>query len=351
MGNAFMIGQYGVIGRRRVIQATGAGVAMPFLAFGQARAKTPAQIRVAFFVETKPTMIAKGEGWFDQMAGAKIQWSEAGSGAEINTGIAAGSFDIGLAIGSSGTAAGLSQGLPYELIGMVDNIGPAEDMVVRKSANIHTPADFRGKKVATPFGSTSHFRLLGFLAVNKLTQADVTVLDMTPNAMVAAWHRGDIDAGYVWAPAKSKLLEEGGVSYPTYKELDAAGYVIADLIVATKAFSQEYPDAVVGFLKAYGRALTMWKSKPDDAAQIVATQAGVTPAVAKSDMQEYDFITQKDQLSPAWLGMPGQPGKFAEVLKRTADFLAQQKSIRSAPGLDVFQKGTNTEFLQRAVAD
>ena len=187
---------------------------------------------------------------------------------------------------------------------MVDNIGPAEDMVVRKSANIHNPADFKGKKVATPFGSTSHFRLLGFLAVNKLTQADVTVLDMTPNVMVAAWHRGDIDAGYVWAPAKSKLLEEGGVSYPTYKELDAAGYVIADLIVATKAFSQQYPDAVVGFLKAYGRALAMWKDKPDDAAQIVAKQAGVTADVAKSDMEEYDFVTQQDQLSPAWLGTP-----------------------------------------------
>ncbi|HEX5327222.1 MAG TPA: ABC transporter substrate-binding protein [Acetobacteraceae bacterium] len=338
-----------MIGRRRIIQATGAGVALPFLTTGRARANPPAQLRVAFFVETKPTMIAKGEGWFDQMTGTKIQWSEAGSGAEVNTGIAAGSFDIGLAIGSSGTAAGLSQGLPYELIGMVDNIGPAEDMVVRKTANIHVPADFKGKKVATPFGSTSHFRLLGFLAVNKLTQADVTVLDMTPNAMVAAWHRGDIDAGYVWAPAKSKLLEEGGVSYPTYKELDAAGYVIADLIVATKTFSREYPDAVVGFLKAYGRALALWNDKPDEAAQIVAKQAGVTADVAKRDMQEYDFVAQKDQLSPNWLGTPGQPGKFAAVLKRTADFLVQQKSIRSAPALEAFQKGTNTEFLQRAV--
>ena len=35
--------------------------------------------------------------------------------------------------------------------------------MVRKAANIKTPADFKGKKVATTFGSTSHFRLLGFL--------------------------------------------------------------------------------------------------------------------------------------------------------------------------------------------
>lgn len=338
------------IGRRQLVQATGAAASLPLFGIGRGRAAVSGQLRVAFFVETKPTMIAKGEGWFDQMAGAKIQWSEMGSGAEINTGMAAGSFDIGLAIGSSPTAAGLSQGIPYELIGMVDNIGPAEDMVVRKSDNIRMPADFKGKKVATPFGSTSHFRLLGFLATNKLTQANVTVLDMSPNAMVAAWHRGDIDAGYVWAPAKAKMLEDGGVLFPTYQELDAAGYVIADLIVAHTAFSQKYPEAVVGFLKAYGRALALWRTKPDEAAQIVAKEAGVSPDVAKHDMVEYDFVSQKDQLSPEWLGPPGQPGGFTSVLKRTADFLAQQKSIRSAPGLPVFQKGTNTSFLQRAVA-
>jgi taurine transport system substrate-binding protein len=313
-----------------------------------ARGATPAKINVAFFVETKPTMIAKGEGWFEEAAKAKINWSEVGAGAEINTGMAAGSFDIGLAIGSSPTAAGISQGIPYQLIGIVDNIGPAEDMVVRSAANIKSPADFKGKKVATPFGSTSHFRMLGFLKTNNLSERDVTVLDLKPDAEVAAWQRGDIDAAYVWSPAKAKMLENGGERYPTSKKLDAAGYVIADLIVARTAFVQQYPESVTGFLKAYGRALSLWKTKPDEAAAIVAKQAGVAPPVAKSEMEEYDFVSLEDQLSPAWLGVPGKPGKFAEILKRTADFLVEQKSIRSAPELAAFQKAINTTFLQQA---
>jgi taurine transport system substrate-binding protein len=313
-----------------------------------AAGKTPETIRVGFFVETKPTMVAKGEGWFDKLAGGKCAWSEVGSGAEINTAMAAKSLDIGLAIGSSPTAAGISQKLPYELIGMVDNIGPAEDMIVRKAANISKPADFRGKKVATPFGSTSHFRLLGFLKVNNLTEKDVTVLDLKPDAEVAAWTRGDIDAAYVWSPAKAKMLAAGGDSFPTYKELDAKGYVIADLIVAGTEFSKAYPDAVTGFLRAYGNALEMWKTKPVDAAAIVAKQAGVTPEVAKHDMEEYDFVTFDRQLSGDWLGAPGKAGKFAEVLKRTADFLVAQKSIKVAADLAAFQKAINTTFLAQA---
>lgn len=331
---------------RRTFLAATAGV----LAAGRARAAAPDTINIAYFVETKPTMIAKGLGWFEQDAGAKLHWVEVGSGAEINTAIAAGSIDIGIGIGSSPTAAGLSQGIPYKLVGMLDNIGPAEEMTVRKAANIHTPADFKGKKVATPFGSTSHFRLLGFLALNHLTQAEVTVLDMRPDAIVAAWERGDIDAAYVWAPAKSKLLADGGEVYETYKELDAAGYVIADLIVARSAFLASYPDAVTGILRAYGRALDMWKQKPADAAKIVGQQAGVSADVAEADMKEYDFVPLKTQLTDTWLGPPGKGGQFDDVLKRTADFLVQQKSIRAAGSLDTYRNGTDTSALARAAA-
>jgi taurine transport system substrate-binding protein len=317
---------------------------------GRARAAMPEKVNLGFFTETKPTMIAKGLGWFDEAVGSKINWTEMGSGAEINTAIVAGSCDIGLATGSVATAAGIAQGLPFQLIGMVDNIGPAEEMVVRTSAGLKTPADFKGKKLATPFGSTSHFRLLGFLKTNGMTQRDVTVLDMKPAAIQAAWAKGEIDGAYVWSPAKSKLLDAGGSLYKTSEALEKAGYVIADLIVVRTVFAQSYPDAVVGFLKAYGRALEMWRQKPDEAAEIVGKQAGVSTATAKSDMEEYDFVPLADQVTARWLGSKGTPGKFAETLKSTADFLVEQRSIRSAPGLDVFQKAINTDFIIKATA-
>jgi taurine transport system substrate-binding protein len=67
-------------------------------------------------------------------------------------------------------------------------------------------------------------------------------------------------------------------------------------------------------------------------------------------MNEYDFVPFKTQLSAAWLGEPGKPGKFDAVLKRTADFLVEQKSIRSAPALAAFDKGIDTSALAKAVA-
>jgi taurine transport system substrate-binding protein len=335
---------------RRAVLAGGGAAALTLSRARSVRAASPAKVNVGFFTETKPTMIAKGEGWFEAGLGGPIGWTEMGSGAEINTAIVAGSCDIGLATGSVATASGISQGLPFQLIAMVDNIGPAEDLVVRSAAGIKSPADLRGKKLATPFGSTSHFRTLGLLKTNGLTQRDVTVLDMRPAAIQAAWTRGEIDGAYVWSPAKSKVLEAGGELLKTSQDLDKAGYVIADLIVVRTAFAQSYPDSVVGFLRAYGRALDLWRSDPTAASATVAKQAGVSAEVARRDMEEYDFVPLAQQLDPKWLGGPGKPGRFAEVLKGTADFLVEQRSIRSAPNLEAFQRAINTEYLQRATS-
>ena len=323
----------------------GSGTSRPASAAGTA----PSAVRAAFFVETKPTMIAKNGGWFEKATGAKWEWTEAASGAEVNTRMAARRVDISFSIGSAPVAAGIAKGIPYQIVALVDNIGGGEDMVVRKSKNITKPADFIGKKVATVFGSTSHFRLLGFLKVHNLTEKQVTVLDLGPEQAVAAWSRGDIDAVYYWDPFKSKMQAMGGEPYVTYKELDAKGYVIADLIIVRTAFLRDYPGAVTAIVREYGRAVDLWKSDPSKASAIVAKEAGVTPEVAKQDMEPYDFVTLKDQLTSEWLGTPGHAGKFAQVMKRTADFLVTQKSIKSAPSADVYAKAINTTFLQRAM--
>lgn len=314
-----------------------------------ARAAMPSQLNIAYFVATNPGLIVQGGNTVRLPGGTTVNWIEVNSGAEINTGMAAGGIDMGVGMGSVPAAAGIAQGIPFQVIAVMDNIGPAEEMTVRKAANIRTPADFKGKKVATPFGSTSHFRLLGFLRTNGLSERDVTVLDLRGDAMMAAWTRGDIDAGYIWSPQKSRMLESGGEVFRTYDKLEAAGYVIADLFTSRTQFNVDYPEMPAALLMAYDQALAMYTSDPGAAAALVGKYAGVSQEVAKADMAEFDFIPLRSQLTPPWLGTPGMPGKFAQVLKTTADFLVTQKSIRSAPDLAGFEKGIDVAPLAKAV--
>ena len=151
---------------------------------------------------------------------------------------------------------------------------------------------------------------------------------------------GDIDAAYVWSPAKAKMLEDGGEILSTYQKLDAAGYVIADLIVAKKSFAEAYPEALTGLLAAYGKALACsGRRSPRTRPRSSPTRPASAPRSRPHDMKEYDFVPLKKQLSADWLGEPGKPGKFATVLKSTADFLVEQKSIRKAPDLERLREG------------
>ncbi len=342
------VGNPARIGRRGLLLSAGfAGTALG-VGMGRPQAAEPKVLRIGTFEETNPTAILQASGWLEQATKAKVQWSNVGSGGAFNTLAAAGGIDVGLGHGTSPVAAGLAVGIPYKIVAMCDNIAGAEEMTVRKAANISKPQDFAGKTVAVPFGSTSNFRLAGFLALNHLL-GKVKLVYMSPTEMVAAWKRGEIDAGYVWPPAKDTLLSNGGAVYPTYKKLDSQGYIIGDLISVTNSMLQKYPATVVTLLQAYGKAYDLSQQDPQKASAMVGKETGLSAADALTDMKEYEFISLKQSLSPDWLGPPGHPGRLASVLRRTAEFLHSQRSIPRVPALSVFEKGIDSGPLAKAV--
>jgi len=334
--------------RRKFLLGMGMTAATVALTRAKAWAAVPSEVRISTFDETNPTAILEAQGTLDHDIGVKVMWKQMGSGGAMNALIATGSMDIGLGAGTAPTAAGLAQGIPYKVVAMCDNIAGAEEMTVRKAANIKKPEDFIGKTVATPFGSTSNFRLVGFLTVHHLL-GKVKMVYMSPADLVAAWQRGQIDAAYVWPPAKTKLLKNGGEVYRTYKSLDKAGYVIGDLIVVRNGFAEKYPETVKAFLEAYGKAVDLYSTDRAKAIALCAKGTGLSEADAKADMAEYEFITLKQSLSPDWLGAPGKPGRLPTLLHNTAKFLHSQKSIPSVPDLSLFQKGVDSSYLAKAV--
>jgi len=68
---------------------------------------------------------------------------------------------------------------------------------VRNGSGINSPQDLIGKKVATPFASTSHYSLLGALQHWKIKTNQIRLLNLKPPESNAAWRRGDIDAAFV----------------------------------------------------------------------------------------------------------------------------------------------------------
>jgi ABC-type nitrate/sulfonate/bicarbonate transport system substrate-binding protein len=96
-------------------------------------------------------------------------------------------------------------------------------IVARRSSGIATASDLRGKKIATQLNSSAHFYIVKTLRGAGLSEADVTVVGMTPPEMPAALARHDVDAVSIWEPAAEKSVAALGadaviLSGPAYRE-------------------------------------------------------------------------------------------------------------------------------------
>lgn len=293
-------------------------------------------------------IIAKQLGWHEKEMGVKVDWKKFDSGRDVNTAIAAGSVDIGL-VGSSPAANGLASGIPYEVIWIYDVIADNEALVVKKAKGIKKFSDLAGKKVAAPFGSTTHFHLMVAFKVFGLDPKKATILDLQPPDMLAAWLRGDIDAGFVWEPTLIKMVEAGGEILVASKALADKGYITADVAVVRKAFAEKYPDLVQKYVLNLSKAVDYYRKSPAESAKLQAKEFNLPEAEMARQMKTMIMLNGKEQLGAKYLGTCEKRGTFAKALKDTADFLKTEKRIKESPALAAFEKGMNPCYLEKAM--
>jgi taurine transport system substrate-binding protein len=311
----------------------------------------PTEIRIGYQGVPNGDLVVKNQGWLEEaFPGTTITWTKFESGGDVNTAIIGGSLDIGLA-GSSPVTAGLSEPLniPYQVPWIFDVIGEAESLVVKNDSGVTDIAGLEGKKVGTPFASTSHYSLLAALQEAGVNPESVKLVDLQPPDILAAWQRGDIDAAYVWSPTLDELKQDGTV-LATSAELAKKGYPTYDLAVVTKDFLSQYPEAVTTWLEQQNRAVELIQRDPAEAAVAIAAELGITPEEAQAQIKGLVFLTAEEQMSEKYLGTPAEPGAFADGLLKAAEFLESQQKIEAVPSLETLQAGIDTESLNDAVS-
>ncbi|HEX5925297.1 MAG TPA: ABC transporter substrate-binding protein [Baekduia sp.] len=273
----------------------------------------PKKLTIAYQAIPNDDLVVKHEGWLEKaLPNTKIEWKLFDSGGSVNEAVAARSVDIGLA-GSSPVSRGLSQPLPYEVPWIHDVIGKAEALVVKK--DITSIEQLKGKKVATPLASTSHYSLLAALQDHQLTAKDVKVIDAEPDDIAAAWSRGDIDGAYVWNPNLAKLIKDGGHVLVSSADLAKEGKTTYDLAVVTKDFAGKYPDAVKTWVAQQDRAVKLYRSDPQAVATAVGAELNVSADEVKPQLKDLIFLTAAEQAGPDYLG-----GGLAKNLFAAAQF-------------------------------
>ena len=284
-------------------------------------------------------LIAQYEKWYEDELGVEVNIIKFDSGKDINSAIASGGIDIGQE-GSSPAALAISNDLDVEVFWIGDIIGKAETLVAKNDSGIKSLSDLKGKKIGTPFASTAHYSLLNALELEGVDANEVTILDLQPDDIYAAWGRGDIDAAYVWYPVLGNLLKDG-TAITDSEALAEKGIVTADTNIVRKQFADENPELVTKFVELQLKANDVINNESDKAADEIASVLEISKEDAAEQITQFKYLTAEEEIDYL-------DNSFAQTLKNTADFLVTQQSIKSAPDLDVFQGKVTSEFVKAA---
>lgn len=306
----------------------------------------PAVVNIGTQEMPNDEKIAIAKKYFEEEMGVKVNIIKFEAGSIRNALI---SKDIDFALlGSSSATLGIASGIDVEVIWVHEVLGDSEALVAKKGSGIKTIQDLKGKKVATPYTTTTHYSLLKALELNGISEKDVTILDMQMPEVYAAWQRGDIDAAYAWEPTLSKLTPDGNIILSS-KDMAAKGVVTSNVEVVRREFAQKYPDLVAKYIKALNKAVNLYNDNQPEAVKTLAEALNITEADALKQTKGSIWLTAQQQLAPEYFGTSSKKGALVNSLKDTADFLYKQKSLKTMPAPDLFEKAVNPAYIERAL--
>lgn len=301
----------------------------------------PDKITLGFWESPNGELLAKEQQLLEKKyPDVEINWVQCESGPDILTAIQGGSLDFAT-IGTPPATLGVAQEYPYKIFYMHDVIGESEGLIVKKDSGIKSIKDIKGKKIATLYGSTSHFSLLNALKHEGIKTTDFELYDMQAQDIYAAWQRGDIDGAYLWEPVKSQLLENGGIEIISSEQVAEQGGLTGEVGVVSNSFYEKYPNVVKDYINILDQAVQDYRDDQDNSASLMADGLGLSKKETLTTMNEIivkDKSEQKEYL--------GKDGTLASVLKDTADFLYDQKSLNNKADESVFRDAILSELYE-----
>jgi taurine transport system substrate-binding protein len=304
------------------------------------------KVIIGTFGDPTPVQMAEHEGKLAAATGWNVDWRKFASGTDVIAAMASG--DVLLAeLGSSPFAIGATQGVDFEAFMLDYVIGESESLIVHNDAGIKSLEDLKGKRVATPIGSTAHFSLMGALKHAGIGENDVNIMGMPPDQITAAWQQGNIDAAFIWPPAQTEILKTGSRLLGADKVAEW-GYPTFNIWVVNKEFAAANKDALIAFMKAVDDANLQYLNNTAawtaDSAEIkaIAAQTGADPNAVPVTLEGYKFLPLAEQLEPNWMG-----GGIAKAVKDTAVFLKSAGRLDKVA--DDYSQYMNLDYLKAAV--
>ncbi|AEV35447.1 Taurine-binding periplasmic protein [Pseudovibrio sp. FO-BEG1] len=308
---------------------------------GMSTAHALDKITVAYFLEW-PTanQAAQIDKTYDEALGLEVEWRAFGNGNEMVQAMVSGDVQIAYSNGFVPFVVGVSSGAPIKLVGVAVTYAENDLCIVRNDSGITkaNAKELEGKKVATPIGNVTHYKLIRTLDHLGVDINKVNLVQMNPADAAVAVVRGDVVMGCAFGGALDRM-KTVGTPLMTGAEQEAVGINTFDVVNVTNDFAAEHPDLVKKFMEVTNQANTTYNSNPDAVYDKIALAAGMDLEPAKKMIANFGFPTSEEQLQENWLG-----GGIQAAAKGVADVMVSAGGLDEA--LDDYSQFVDASYLK-----
>lgn len=316
-------------GRRACLALSLALLAAP--ALGPAASAQTATLRIGHFPNITHVqalvargMARRGQGWFEQRLGpgVRLDWFIYNAGPSAMEAIFADSIDLAY-VGPSPAINAYAKARGEDIRIVAGAVEGGAALVVQPDAGLRGPADFRGKRIATPqLGNTQDVSARAWLTAGGLrvtpTGGDAQVIPTANPDQLALFQRRQLDAVWTVEPWVTRLeMEAGGQVLVEERE------AVTTVLASSAKFLRDRRDLARRFVAAH-EELTAWmEANPDDAQLLVREElAAQTRTEVKPEL-----------VARAWARIVLTPSVSRSALE---GFVAKAKDagfLRTAPDL------------------
>ncbi len=202
-------------------------------------------------------------------------------------------------------------------------------------------SQLRGKGIAYPFGSISHFVVLDALASEGLNESDADLVHLDAPRLAGALNTGGIDAFAVWEPMAAMAIKKYPEFVAAYQQI-TSGY-----LYFSQGFYEKTPETVRQIVAAVVRTFRWIKKRRENLllASKWSRQAGeklTGQEIALSDKEIADLaekdileLTSLPMISPTDLGEDGPLYREFEFLKTLKKIPSSTKWARIRDSFDL----------------
>ncbi|MGG9998722.1 ABC transporter substrate-binding protein [Pseudovibrio ascidiaceicola] len=308
---------------------------------GMSSAHALDKITVAYFLEW-PTanQAAQIDKTYDEALGLEVEWRAFGNGNEMVQAMVSGDVQIAYSNGFVPFVVGVSSGAPIKLVGVAVTYAENDLCIVRNDTGITkaNAKELEGKKVATPIGNVTHYKLIRTLDHLGVDINKVNLVQMNPADAAVAVVRGDVAMGCAFGGALDRM-KTVGTPLMTGAEQEAVGINTFDVVNVTSDFAAEHPELVKKFMEVTNQANTAYNTDPSAMYDKIARAAGMDIEPAKKMIANFGFPTNEEQLSENWLG-----GGIQAAAKGVADVMVSAGGLDEA--LDDYSQFVDASYLK-----